>query len=336
MELQGRLYLPNSSENRMARLLLNEQGGLELVDEEFTFKAHLSQLKVSAAMGDQPRRFEFPTGEQIVVEASAELTQWLKDAGHSQFINQLERNWLMIITAALLTSLFVAWLYLYGLPLSSRWVANHLPPAIAQEVGEYTLEQLTEVGFEPSQLPDETQQQLHAQFDALVARLPELPQPVRLELRQVEKIKNAFALADGTIVLTDDLVRLADQPTQLQGVMLHELAHVAHNDVMATLVRSTFFTILVNLMVGDVSGSVDLIVAASSFGVAMSYSRQAEQKADLYACQHLREDPRAAKAMVTFMEKLFEEDKRAHLSAWLSSHPEGDERVSKLESCLVQ
>lgn len=150
----------------------------------------------------------------------------------------------------------------------------------------------------------------------------------------MEEVENAFALANGTVVLTDDLVHLAAQPSELQGVLLHELGHVAHNDVMTHVVRSVFFTILVNLMVGDVSGSVDLIVAASTFGVSMSYSRQAEQQADLFACHYLKESPEDAKAMLSFFDKLFEKGDQASLIAWLKSHPEESERQTYLRECL--
>lgn len=152
MKLSGRLFLPNSSEYRQAFLLLDAQGYMQLLDDEFSCRAHLSDVQVSTPMGNQPRRFKLPNRALFVAEHSSELSEWLKEAGQSQLVNTLERSWPMIIGALLFTAFFVTWLYFYGLSLSARWIAGQLPVEVAETLGKHTLAQMDEMGFEPSKL----------------------------------------------------------------------------------------------------------------------------------------------------------------------------------------
>src|SRR5207237_8201829 len=78
-----------------------------------------------------------------------------------------------------------------------------------------------------------------ARRDALRKRLAQLGDGYRLELRACPGSgPNAFALPGGVVVLTDELVRLAQSADQLSAVMAHEIGHLrARHALRAALQR---------------------------------------------------------------------------------------------------
>ena len=95
---------------------------------------------------------------------------------------------------------------------------------------------------------------------------------------------NAFALPGGTVVLTDEIVQVAERQglgdEALVGVLAHEIGHVAYRHTTRMLVQQGVLQMGLELALGDVSG---LLSSGSALLTAMSYSRAHEREADCFA-----------------------------------------------------
>ena len=69
--------------------------------------------------------------------------------------------------------------------------------------------------------------------------------PLRLELRAGGAIgPNAFALPSGIIMVTDELVRIAEHPEEFESVLAHEAGHMVHRHSLRMLLQGSASTLL--------------------------------------------------------------------------------------------
>jgi Zn-dependent protease with chaperone function len=100
---------------------------------------------------------------------------------------------------------------------------------------------------------------------------------------------NALALPGGHIVLTDSLVKLMGNDTDLvMAVLAHELGHVYHRHTMQSLLKGSASALIVGAIAGDVSGISTLAITAPIALSTIQYTRAGEYEADRYAVELLR------------------------------------------------
>ena len=118
---------------------------------------------------------------------------------------------------------------------------------------------------------------------AMVAALAEgttdLP-PIAVEIYDIP-IMNAFATPGGRIIITRQLLKEAETPAEVTGVLAHEIGHVAHLHPEAQLVRLAGLQVLISAVSGGGSGDFTKNIAA--LAALLRYSREAETEADAYA-----------------------------------------------------
>ncbi len=118
---------------------------------------------------------------------------------------------------------------------------------------------------------------------AMVAALAEsgtdIPS-VSIEIYDMSLV-NAFAVPGGRIVLTRGLLNEASEPSEVTGVLAHELGHVYHLHPEAQLVRFAGLQVLASAISGGASG--DLITSAAGLAAILRYTRSAEREADAFA-----------------------------------------------------
>jgi Zn-dependent protease with chaperone function len=138
---------------------------------------------------------------------------------------------------------------------------------------------------------------------------------------------NAFAAPGGVVVVHSGLIRAADSPDELAGVLAHEVAHAELRHGLRAMVQSLGFRALLSVALGDLSGGK--LEAAVANLTELRFSRDAEREADADGLQRLvaaRIDPRG---MVRFFERLDQEGKGA-VPGLLSTHPVSSERLETL------
>ena len=245
----------------------------------------------------------------------------------------------LVLLLALLGAGFV-----WGVPAAAEFVAARLPASVDTKLGQAALAGLeAREMLAPSRLSDDR----IADVLALLPRaLPAHPRvPVRLLVRASDALgANALALPDGTIIVTDQMVRLALNgrnelddvgQAELLGVIGHEVGHIEKRHATRAMTGSSLTAAVSATLFGDFSA-----VAAGLPAVLtqMQYSRAMELEADDYAVQVLRRNGLEPDELADMLEALEHahpgEDKlprwMRRSMAYLSTHPDTAERIARL------
>lgn len=171
-----------------------------------------------------------------------------------------------------------------------------------------------------------------AALDAMAARLAagaSLPGPLRVDVVDTALI-NAFALPGGRILIFRPVIEKAAGPDEVAGVLAHEIGHVIHRDSMRAIINDSALSVVVGLVLGDITGGFSVGVLKSL--VSSAYSREHESAADKVSValmRHAGADPRAINLFFRRMSAL--EGKGASPLDLFNSHPVTDERIKAVE-----
>jgi Zn-dependent protease with chaperone function len=147
---------------------------------------------------------------------------------------------------------------------------------------------------------------------------------------------NAFALPGGYVFVNRGAIEAADTEAELAAVMAHELSHVAlrHGTNQATKAQAAQAGVgIFGALFGGSTGGA-LLTQLGSFtagGVLLKYSRGAETQADVMGTQVLYDSGYDPRAMAQFFEKLNQETKGKNPPAFLSDHPNPENRVERVD-----
>ena len=210
--------------------------------------------------------------------------------GRPSVAARLQASWPTLLMACVVAFGALWAFYRFATPWVATQLARFVPLSMEEQISKQYLAQLDKQLLKPSRLPTARQQQLRQGFDELVRNLnPEQMRYAsykpnyRLEFRSGMGA-NAFALPGGTIVMTDDIVKEAQQlkvpDDALIGVLAHEIGHVADRHTSRTGLQQGVLQTGMALALGDVSS----IVATMATGLtSLSYSRHHETEADCFA-----------------------------------------------------
>jgi Zn-dependent protease with chaperone function len=143
---------------------------------------------------------------------------------------------------------------------------------------------------------------------------------------------NAFALPGGKIFINAGTLMKTNSEAELAGLLAHELSHavLSHSFQLITQGNLTANVIQYVPYVGGLG--TDLIV--------FNYSRDMERQADSFGTRILASSGYAADGMYSLMNILKQEEKKkkkdAPPPAWLSTHPDADERIKNLENMIIK
>lgn len=147
-------------------------------------------------------------------------------------------------------------------------------------------------------------------------------------------IPNAVALPGGRMIVFRGLIDLVETPEELQAVLAHEMAHVTLRHHLKSIAGSIGLVVAIEILVGDVGGLVALATEALRAAALMDNSREHEHEADLEGVRMLHEagiDPKHAIAMLESLPDAHVPD----ALAWLSSHPDIEERVEAIRELVA-
>jgi Zn-dependent protease with chaperone function len=250
----------------------------------------------------------------------------------------------LVLLLALLGAGFV-----WGVPAATERIAARLPAAVDTKLGQAALAGLEAQNMVArSRLSDDS----IAQVQALLPRvLPAHPRvPIRLLVRASPQLgANALALPDGTIIVTDGMIRLAwdennrldDVATaELLGVLAHEVGHIQLRHATRAMTGSSLTAALSATLFGDFSAVTDGLPAILT---QMQYSRPMELEADDYAAGVLRRNGMKPDALADILQALERQQPgQADVPRWLrqsmtylSTHPATSERVARLHAAAA-
>ncbi len=338
-ELCGELFDGRTSRHWPARLTVRPDGELQFSWDEGSASYLFGAVKVSSRLGNTPRYFTLPGGWKFETrdnDGVDHLLQQHKQNGWNSFIYRLESRWHYVLASLLLVVAFIWGMVQYGLPAAAEGIAYRLPADITASVSEETLDYLDEHLFEPSELLQDPQSRLQALFAKMTGTL-DSGFRFRLLFRQGGEMlgANAFALPSGTVVMTDELVKLAQNDEELVAILAHEIGHVVHRHSLRQILQNSVLALFVTYATGDVSSAT---VALPMLLVQLGYSRRFEHEADRYAYEYLSnhniETERFASILMHIEEEhqvrskeAEEKGSRSKLFEYLSTHPDTEERV---------
>ena len=297
--------------------------------------ASLDQLRISPRLANTPRYFYFPDGGKFETYDNMAVDGLLKLFEHRSWLDMVHllesRNRYVFIALAILV-FFIWGSVRYAVPVISETLAFRLPVKALKYSGSHTLTLLDRSILDPSQLANAEKERVLNHFQQLVDTHGDLG--LKIYFRKGGSLgPNAFALPNGVIIFTDEMVQTAEHDDELLTVLAHEVGHVVYRHGMRTVIQDSLLGFVLLAMTGDVSGSSELFLGLPVLLTEMAYSREFEREADQYALDWLREKKILTVHFVRLMERieqkmeiLFEDSDKKWLS-YLSSHPGIKERV---------
>jgi len=212
-------------------------------------------------------------------------------------------------------------------PLSKAEI-SHRVGSVPQLMSSSVLKSLDQVVFSESKLDAARKAKISEGFAAVAAQSQEGASAYNLNFRTGGRIgPNAFALPDGTLVLTDELVDLAGaDDDMIIGVLAHEIGHVEHKHSLRQLYRAAGTVGLIMLIAGDVGSATEDILTQGGGLLALSYSRDAEREADSRSAELMLAAGRDPQALMRFFEVIQKKLGNGEGPGILSTHPPTEER----------
>lgn len=281
------------------------------------------------AHGRERLRLEFGTDpvESLVVEQPglAEAMRALAPGANPGLRTRRDHTRLVGALLALVTVVIAG--YVMGAPVFARWLAPRIPPAWEQEIGRASADAMLKSG--PLCADSATVAGVRSVLDRLLAAAPHAPFPFTLYLSADTSV-NAFAAPGGTVLVNAGLLRVAESPEELAGVLAHEVQHVLLRHSMQAVIRE----VPVRLAIASITGSGGVETAANVAGTlgVLKYRRDNEREADVQGQKLMlaaRIDPTGAGRFMRRLESRREDAPR--FAQYLSSHPRTAERAAELE-----
>jgi Zn-dependent protease with chaperone function len=302
--VKGRYFDGRTAVARPLELAIDDSGRVHTVPEGIEPPVSIRDLRVSSRIGNVPRALTFPSGGSFETSEHDTVDAWLQGHGaRRSFAHALESRWRYALGALVVVAAFVVVTATWGIPWVSGLIAPAIPQRIANEIGAGTLDYLDQLVFEESELSAARASELRALFERLVPAGTDTP--FRLEFRTGGAIEaNAFALPNGVVVATDELIELAANDEEIASVLLHEIGHVVHRHGLRQLINYSGLATLMLLVFGDVNAAGSIVVAMPNVLLASSYSRTLEREADDYALMKMRELGIPTVRFADFMERM--------------------------------
>lgn len=311
---------------RNGALTVTFEGGASLLIGPGEYRYH-------QPVGRSAIRFDLPNSAALECPYDKDLARAVEVGIQParRFVVRAERHLplaLVVIVGALL-AIMVA--YRYGPVALSAVVRPVIPEGVKEVIGSQILTALDYALFEPTEIGQEDDLRVQSLVREL-GREGGHDLSLRLHLRKLalndSAVGNAFAILPNTVVVTDELVRVLT-PTEIEGVLAHELGHLVHDHGTTRIIRSSAVSILTLLIFGADPG----IAHAVALGLLEAqYTRAQEEEADLFAKSLLRRLGKDPAALATALEKLTDDDGDAGALRYLSSHPATADRVQFLRA----
>lgn len=306
---------------------------LEYDDGQKVERLH-SELNIKPKLGQLHREILIADIGLLVCPPTPAFDQWLdRTNGTSVFDMESKKRW--VLASIVLVPLLIYGLFAHLLPFTAIHLAEYVPAPIKQAASQQTLAALDYALLSESELSKKQQDTISQSFREIIRKIETDELSIDVQFRYSEEIgPNAFALPDGTIVFTDQIIELMDYDQQLlDAILLHEIGHVKHNHSMRMVAESMFATMAITYFFGDLSGAIEAFFGIGTTVVQNSFSQAHEWEADNFALSHLSHVNRSPEDFAQAMEKLSTllGDTESEQS-WLSSHPMMRARIENAEN----
>jgi predicted Zn-dependent protease len=325
-------YYDGRSALRRAVHVRASEGRLHVAGKGVEFDVALDEVEADAPIAGAPRILRLPGGAQLRAEPASVAALFAGRNRLETLVARLESRWPYALGALVLLVAFAWWFVARGLPLAAEAIAARIPTRAEAAIGEHALSAIDGRICAPSALSAGQQEALQRDFSRMVSGLND-GHAYRLLLRNCQNIgPNAFALPGGSIILTDQLVRLGGSPAGISGVLAHEIGHVRERHSLRTLLQGAGLVALITTLAGDAAAITSLAVTLPTVLLQSGYSREFEEQADDFAVRRLRQvglPPRAFADMLALIERNHAPRGKAEAQDYFSTHPITAGRIAR-------
>ena len=173
------------------------------------------------------------------------------------------------------------------------------------------------------------------------------PANVRVVLIQDDSI-NAFVAGGQTVYVHSGLIQAADNANQVQGVIAHELGHIADGHVVLadagykpamgiSLLSIVLGIAAVAAGAGEAGAGIMAAGQQAAMGKALAFTRVQEATADATGAKFLRQANVSGRGMLEFFKKLANDEYSygmSNIDPFAQTHPLSSERINTLTADL--
>ena len=239
------------------------------------------------------------------------------------------RRTVLLVVVGLLVALGMgAWL---GSDALVTWTVGLIPTEWEKQIGEAAMQDVLaqqEVIWEGPAV--EAAKEMTTR---LTEQIPN--SPYRFTVTVVKSpVVNAFALPGGYVVVFTGLIREANSPEEVAGVLGHEINHVLQRHGLERIVKTLGVMAVAAILFGDQQGLIGLAKQLGVEIITLKYGRDQETEADLTGLRLLHKAKVDPAGMITFFERLAQSEKDKERVELLSTHPMSTARAGRLKAEL--
>ncbi len=343
-QISGRAYAPMSSHQFQAKLVIRSKSDpgadntVELTNEAgaIVSTAVVSDIKVEAPLGKQPRRLTFPDGAMFETGAHQKVEQ-LFGKDRLGWLHKLEAFHPRLIGIVLACGFAVWLIYRFGLDVLVAGAIALTPPLVVEQIDRGTLQAIDFQMAKPSTLSAEEKARVEDIFAKLLPHIATVPDGTGFQLlfRSMPGVgPNAFALPGGTVVMTDQFVKKFPEDDILASVLGHEIGHVVERHGLRQVYRSLTTYILVALIAGETGPLLEDVLLEGNLLLSLSYSRQHETSADRFGVGLANRAGFNPNGLRSFFERMAKTGGQP--PQWLSTHPNSKDRVTSINGFIQE
>ena len=302
-----------------------------------------SELTVSAGGLDHDQlvtTWRGPTGQRTLYLKNPDVIRAFRQAAPDHLTIPLERAaeqvrrvrqrhrivW-NIVGGALLASVLGLW---FGSDLLVELAVDRIPIEWERKLGESAYrdflarQEVMKEGLAVAAVTEMTHR--------LTDPIPENPYTFEITVVKSDVV-NAFALPGGYIVVFTGLMKKAESPEEVAGVLAHELNHVLQRHGLERIVKQLGFVAVVSIVLGNQQGLGGVMKQLGVELMTLKFGRAQETEADLTGLQLLHRAKIDPSGMITFFQRLAEKDEGR--VEWFSTHPMSSARADRLKAELA-
>ncbi len=314
---------------------------LEIIGSDISLQKALTDIRIEPILGKTTRVIKLRSGEKlesIDFTAVAALEQSLGANKGMRFVHKLEQSWRLVLVCFVGLILATVGFIRFGVPWIAAQAAAVTPISVLKTITDSAFKSIDGNLLQKTKLSATRAAQLQSIFARVKNRIGK-DYPYELMLRSGAEIgANAFALPSGTVVMTDELVKLAKSDLEIEAVLAHEVGHVIHRHGLRNLYQSVGIVLLAGIFVGDFSSVAGLGTSLPALLLQSGYSQEFEFQSDQVAGKYLLETVGSTKAMRDMLENLEgsrEKSKPSQTEKTIQdifrTHPITPERIRVLE-----
>ena len=261
--------------------------------------------------------------------APAHLSQPLEQAAEQvRQVRQRHRVVWGLVGGSVLAVMLSLW---FGSDVLVELAVNRIPVEWEQKLGEsayrefLTGQDVMKDGLAVGAVKEMTQR--------LASHVPH--NPYRFDVTVVKSdVVNAFALPGGYVVVFTGLMKKADSPEEVAGVLAHELNHVLQRHGLERIIKQLGFVAVVSIVLGNPPGLGGVMKQLGIELMTLKFGRAQETEADTTGLDLLHRAKVNPEGMITFFQRLAEKDDGR--VEWLSTHPMSSARADHLKARLAE